>query len=123
LRPAGTLWLAMQSDAPGPNRDAIAGATDAIETEMRRVGLWDVAQITDAQRESGGAFGRGSMTFGQWLRWIFLPRVRALLASGEALPAHSAVGAQAAREWGFSPIGVDTSRLETLLSDFDALFD
>ena len=35
-----------------------------------------------------------SMSFTQWLRWVFVPRVNALLESGAVLPEHSAVGAQ-----------------------------
>jgi uncharacterized protein YqcC (DUF446 family) len=105
------------------DRAAVAAAIAAIEAEMRLVGLWDALPITDQQRESGGAFGTGSMAFSQWLRWVFVPRVNELLASGGPLPEHSAVGAQAAREWGFSPESVDTSGLEVLLARFDALFD
>ena len=90
---------------------------------MRRIGVWDETPITEEQRRTGGAFGTGSMSFTQWLRWIFVPRVRERLAADAPLPPSSSVGAQAVREWGFSPITADTSRLELLLSQFDALFD
>ena len=105
------------------DRVLVAAAIAAIEAEMRRIGLWDVPPISAEQRAAGGAFGMASMTFSQWLRWVFVPRVHESLESDAALPEHSAVGAQAAREWGFSPVQVDTSRLESLLGEFDALFE
>jgi uncharacterized protein YqcC (DUF446 family) len=105
------------------DRALVTTAIAQIEAEMRRLGLWDITPISAEQRRAAGAFGMASMSFTQWLRWVFVPRVNALLASGAALPEHSAVGAQAAREWGFSPIEVDTSRLESLLAEFDANFD
>lgn len=113
----------MHDQSAGPDRASVATAIEAIEAEMRRIGLWNVEPISDEQRRIGGAFGTGSMSFTQWLRWVFVPRVNALLESRAVLPEHSAVGAQAAREWGFSPIEVETLRLESLLAEFDALFD
>ncbi len=97
-------------------------ALGRIEAEMQRLGLWDVPVPNEAAIAAGGAFGTATMSFAQWLRWVFVPRVHDLLESGEALPHESHVAAQAAREWGHSPLSVDTGRLETLLSEFDALF-
>jgi uncharacterized protein YqcC (DUF446 family) len=105
------------------DRAAVSRALVAIEAEMRRIGVWDETPITDEQLRNGGAFGTGSVSFTQWLRWVFVPRVGEIQAVNASLPTSSSVGAQAAREWGFSPIDADTSRLETLLSEFDALFD
>ena len=105
------------------DRAAVTGAIAAIEAEMKRTGIWDETPISDEQRRTAGAFGTGSMSFSQWLRWIFVPRVHELLATGDPFPTSSSVGAQATREWGFSPVEVDTSRLESLLAAFDALFD
>jgi len=60
-----------------------------------------------------------TMTFTQWLQFVFLPRVREAAASGE-FPNSSSVGAQAVREFDGEP---DADHLVTLLSEFDALFD
>jgi uncharacterized protein YqcC (DUF446 family) len=104
------------------DRAAVASALASIEAEMRRLGYWNVQRPTDEQITNGGAFGTNSMAFVQWLRWVFVPKVHELLDTGAPLPASSSVGAQAAREWGFSPDSVDTSTLEHLLSEFDRLF-
>ena len=110
------------TEQPHPSLDALSKAIAAIDAEMRRIGLWDVAPISDEQRRTGGAFGTGSMSFGQWLRWVFVPRVHEVIEGTAEVPPASSVGAHAAREWGFSPTDFDTSRLETLLDEFDALF-
>lgn len=104
------------------DRAAVAAAISAIEDEMRRLRFWEIQRPTDEQIANGGAFGTESMAFVQWLRWVFVPRVHELLDSGAALPPSSSVGAQAAREWGFSPDAADTSTLERLLTEFDCLF-
>ena len=60
-----------------------------------------------------------TMTFTQWLQFIFLVRVREAVASNE-FPSSSDVGAQAVHEFdGYT----EADRLVTLLSEFDALFD
>jgi len=109
--------------APGPpGVESVAEALDAVETEMRANGLWDVAQPSPEEFAAAGAFGIPTITFTQWLRWVFVPRVHEVIEGTAEVPPASSVGAHAAREWGFSPTNFDTSRLETLLDEFDALF-
>ena len=101
-------------------RDKVRRRIEAIEEEMRRAGLWDAPQ--PERIEGIGAFGGDAMSFEQWLRWVFVPRVHALLESDGPWPSSSEVSAQAFREWrmwGDYP-GVD--RLLELLREFDALF-
>ncbi len=100
---------------PAADRNAaIAAAIDAIETEMRRIGFWDAPAPSAERIARGGAFGTGSMTFSQWLRFVFVPRVRAILVAGAdgEWPKKSQVAAQAAREWGHSPSPFETDTLE-----------
>jgi uncharacterized protein YqcC (DUF446 family) len=60
-----------------------------------------------------------TMTFSQWLQFIFLPRVREAVTSN-SFPKSSSVGAQAVREFDGNP---EADQLITLLSEFDDLFD
>jgi uncharacterized protein YqcC (DUF446 family) len=65
------------------------------------------------------AFAMDTMTFTQWLQFVFIPRVREAAATNQ-FPSTSSVGAQAVREFDGDP---NAERLVTLLSEFDALFD
>ena len=92
---------------------------DQIESEMRSIGFWQTAPVRPEQLHFKQAFAMDTMTFVQWLQFIFLPRVREAIASNE-FPAGSSVGAQAVREFDGD---ADADRLVTLLSEFDSLFD
>jgi len=90
-----------------------------IEAEMRRIGFWQSEPLRPEQLEFTQAFAMDTMTFAQWLQFIFLPRVREAAASNQ-FPSGSSVGAQAVREFDGSPEAGD---LITLLAEFDALFE
>jgi uncharacterized protein YqcC (DUF446 family) len=92
---------------------------DLIEAEMRNIGLWQDQPLQPEQMEFEQAFAMDTMTFAQWLQFIFLPRVREAAASGE-FPSSSSVATQGIREFDGDD---NASHLITLLSEFDALFD
>jgi uncharacterized protein YqcC (DUF446 family) len=98
---------------------AIGNGLDKIEAEMRKLGMWDIEEPTPEAYAKMGAFGMNTMAFAQWLRWVFVPRVRGLLESDGPWPPSSAVGTHAVREFdGYS----EASELVTLLCRFDDLF-
>ncbi|HVZ41117.1 MAG TPA: YqcC family protein [Candidatus Kapabacteria bacterium] len=91
---------------------------DAIEAEMRSAGMWQEEALPDEAYRFRAAFAMDTMAFRQWLQFIFLPRVRAIVAERGELPGQSFVAAQAVREFD----GMDSAvHLESLLSDLDAL--
>ena len=90
-----------------------------IEAEMRRIGFWQSEPLRPEQMEFTQAFAMDTMTYAQWLQFIFLPRVREAAAANQ-FPSSSSVGTQAVREFDTSPEAGD---LTTLLAEFDALFD
>lgn len=92
---------------------------DEIEAEMRRIGFWQQAPLDPKRLNFEQAFAMDTMTFAQWLQFIFLPRVRKAIAAN-SFPQGSSVGVQAVREFDGDP---DADHLVTLLSEFDALFD
>src|SRR5262249_25774256 len=92
---------------------------DHIEAEMRRIGFWQNQPLPPEQMKFTQAFGMDTMTFAQWLQFVFLPRVREAAAANQ-FPASSSVGAQAVREFDGDPQADD---LVTLLAEFDSLFD
>jgi uncharacterized protein YqcC (DUF446 family) len=99
-------------------QDALRYA-DLIEREMRSIGYWQNQPLRPEQMKFTQAFAMDTMTFTQWLQFVFLPRVREAVASNQ-FPSGSSVGTQAVREFDGD---VNADRLVTLLSEFDALFD
>ena len=104
---------------PTPLQQNVTRYADAIEAEMRKIGFWQSEPLTPEQMAFTQAFAMDTMSYAQWLQFIFLPRVREAAASNQ-FPSGSSVGAQAVREFDGAP---DADRLVTLLSEFDALFD
>lgn len=97
----------------------VARYADEIEGAMRSQGFWQDKALRPEQLNFKQAFGMDTMTFTQWLQFVFLPRVREAIAANQ-FPQSSSVGAQAVREFDGNP---DADRLVTLLSEFDALFE
>ncbi|MDQ3707132.1 MAG: YqcC family protein [Chloroflexota bacterium] len=89
---------------------------DAIEAEMKRTGMWSAEPPPPEAFEFRAAFAMDTMPFVHWLQFVFIPRVRQIIATGGDFPASSQVGAQAVRE--FDGIN-EASELVSLLSDFD----
>ncbi|HUJ25765.1 MAG TPA: YqcC family protein [Myxococcales bacterium] len=103
-----------------PSHEAVAAQLALIEAELHRAGLWQEAPLPDEAFDFSRAFGADTMSYAQWLQFVFVPRVRELVEARGEFPASSSVGAQAVREFdGFA----EADALVQLLSDFDALFD
>jgi len=92
---------------------------DLIEAEMKRIRYWQDTPLRPEQMQFTKASAMDTMTFMQWLQFVFLPRVREAAATNQ-FPPSSNVGTQAVREFDGDP---DADNLITLLSEFDALFD
>ena len=104
---------------PTPLQRKVSRYADEIEGEMRSIGMWQDQPLRREQLNFKQAFGMDTMTFTQWLQFVFLPRVRESVAAN-SFPGSSSVGAQAVREFDGHP---QADRLITLLSEFDALFE
>lgn len=90
-----------------------------IESEMRNAGLWQSEPLRPEQYEFSQAFAMDTMSFAQWLQFVFLERVKEAI-SENAFPSRSMVAAQAVREFD----GVhEASSLVTALADFDAMIE
>jgi len=104
---------------PTPLQQKAARYADEIESEMKSQGMWQDQPLRPEQLKFKQAFAMDTMTFTQWLQFVFLSRVREAVAANE-FPSGSSVGAQAVREFDGNS---DAGTLITLLSEFDALFD
>jgi uncharacterized protein YqcC (DUF446 family) len=95
---------------------AFADALAGLERALVDAGLWEVDEPTVEDMADAGAFGSGTMTFGQWLRWVLVPRAHQALDAG-VLPESSNVAAYAVRELDGAPYG---DRLIDALASLDA---
>lgn len=64
---------------------------DALEVELKQQSLWCEDVPSPEQLASQLPFAVDSLAFHQWLQFIYLPRLRDLLAQGARLPSKVAV--------------------------------
>ena len=103
-----------------PDSGLVRERIDEIEAEMKRAGLWSNAPLPAEAYNFRQAFGMDTMAFSQWLQYIFVPRVNAIIEAGGPFPSRSQVGAQATREFDGDN---DASHLVTLLCQFDMFIE
>jgi uncharacterized protein YqcC (DUF446 family) len=102
----------------GPSAEKVLEKLGEIEAEMKQIGLWQSEPLQPEQYQFHTAFAMDTMSFAQWLQFVFIPKVKEAAKTNQ-FPAKSQVGIQAIREFDTVPAA---SRLVTLLSEFDALF-
>ena len=102
-----------------PTHEEVGAAANAIEAEMRRIGMWSEQPPAPEAFEFTQAFAMDTMPYSQWLQWVFLPRVRSIIAERGEFPSRSMVGTQAVREFDGT---WEANELVSLLSNFDGLF-
>jgi uncharacterized protein YqcC (DUF446 family) len=101
-----------------PSTQSVLVKLEQIEREMRQIGLWQKEPLHTEQYDFRAAFAGDTMSFAQWLQFVFIPNVKRA-AETTNFPASSQVAVRAVRE--FDGMG-ETSTLIELLSEFDALF-
>jgi uncharacterized protein YqcC (DUF446 family) len=99
--------------------DRMRAKADEIEAELKRIGYWQQQPLPAEKLQFKRAFGADTMSFPQWLQFVFLPRARDVAAKRAKAPDASTVGAYAVRELDGDP---KADQLVSLLSEFDALF-
>ena len=89
----------------------------AIEAEMRRIHLWENERPSDEALASLVPFCHDTLAFHQWLQWVFLPKMKAVLETEEDFPASSDIFPLA--EYSFERLPQETGRLLGLIRRFD----
>lgn len=72
----------------------------AIEAEMRRQGLWAANPPSAKALSSVMPFMYDTLQLQEWLQFVFLPRTRAVIESGGALPSNCHIHPLAEHEFG-----------------------
>ncbi|WP_134675625.1 YqcC family protein [Ectopseudomonas khazarica] len=99
--------------------NALAEHLLLIERELRVLGWWQEQAPSAEALASQEPFCVDTLTFEQWLQWIFLPRMKQLLEADAALPSVS--GIQPMAEMVYREQSGVTRRLLELLGEFDRL--
>lgn len=63
----------------------------ALETALHQAGLWESEAPAPAALASTAPFAVDTLTGSQWLQWIFLPRMHALVSAQAPLPGPFAI--------------------------------
>ncbi len=98
---------------------AIAELLIDIENELRYLQLWDDEMISEEALMSEQPFAVDTMTFPQWLQFIFLPRMYYLIEQQMQLPGNCGI-APMAEEY-FSVLSLPSLPLVSHLQKIDEL--
>ncbi len=100
-------------------RRRLGEVADGIEAELKRLGWWEGDPPSEDTAIAGGAFGRETVAFSQWLQVVFVKRLRQAAAGEFEIPRSSMVSAYAVREFDGYP--EDLSGLMDYLQEVDRL--
>jgi uncharacterized protein YqcC (DUF446 family) len=81
---------------PNQRERDLRAVIDGLETELRRVQLWEPEPPSELLLESTQPFCVDTLTLSQWLQWLLIPRMRLILAGDGRLPTRSAISPYAA---------------------------
>ena len=99
------------------NHIQIASLLIDIEAELRRLQQWQHESPTPEALASTEPFCVDTLTFVQWLQFIFLPRMHALAATQQLPPGRCEIKPLA--EVYFRDVGLDVARLLTAIGALD----
>jgi uncharacterized protein YqcC (DUF446 family) len=72
-----------------------------IEAEMKHLGMWQSEPLPESAFTCKEAFCADSMTFPQWLQFVFIPEVHNVLSGKRQFPDKSEVGKYASQQFLF----------------------
>lgn len=93
---------------------------DELAAELQRRQLWSAEPPPPEALASQAPFCHDTLSFHAWLQWLFIPRVRALIAAGAPLPGNCNIAPMA--EVSYAKADWDSTELIDLLRAIDQLF-
>lgn len=105
----------MTSEASHPH---LLDQLQQLEAEMRLQNLWSQMAPSAQAMASTMPFMYDTLKLHEWLQWVFLPRLRAVIDAKGQLPCQSHVHPLAEHEWS-QPVAFDKRRLLVLLLGID----
>lgn len=90
-----------------------------LEAELRLLDWWETEKPSDKALASQQPFCMDQLAFEQWLQWVFLPRMKSIIESGQPLPGQSGIFVYA--EECLRQHGSRSAHLLALIKRFDEL--
>lgn len=100
-------------------RDQLAELLLALEREMRSQGRWDEQRPPEQALLSRQPFAVDTLSFDQWLQWVFIPKLDELLVKQRPLPRDCAIGPMAEEVYGTENAG--GQRIARIVFEIDVL--
>lgn len=75
--------------------DQVTDSLLRIEIELRRMDVWEASPPPEHAFQSTQPFCLDTMEFTQWLQFVFLQKMKALVESGQPLPSVSGIAPMA----------------------------
>ena len=99
--------------------ERIAEVLLEVEANLRTSGKWEQQPPDSRDLSSTQPFCLDTLSFEQWLQWVFLPRMKRIIELQKPLPRRS--GIQGCAHEYLRNSDLSTSRLLTLIKRFDDL--
>lgn len=90
-----------------------------MESELKALDLWQVTPPSVEALASVRPFCCDTLAFEQWLQFVLIPRMGALITGNHPLPTNIAVAPMA--QEAFKPLGSRAGDLISSIAQFDAL--
>ena len=103
-------------------RERVASLLGELELALRAAGLWEAVLPDHAALESDQPFCVDTLRLPQWLQWVFLPRMRALLDARAPLPPRCGIAAMAEMYF-LGQQGSAIERIIELLAEIDRVVE
>jgi uncharacterized protein YqcC (DUF446 family) len=91
-----------------------------IEHELKHLKRWSTEPLQPEKYKDMGAFGSNTMTFEQWLQFILVPRIHAIVEEKGEFPNNSMLAPYAIRVFDGDP---EAGKLHDLLYELDKLIN
>lgn len=104
-----------------PNYEIVQKKIEEIVEELKSLNYWQAEPLPPASYNFQNAFGSDTMTFKQWLQFIFVPRVQIIIEKKGKLPGKSVLGEKAFVEYEKNSFYPEAEHLVKLLEQFDDL--
>lgn len=102
-------------------RQRLASTLLEIEAELRKLGWWEDGPAPERALNSQQPFCLDTLQPEQWLQWVLVPRIKAILERNGPLPEHSGIFVYFEECW--HSRGAECATLLALLKRFDELIE
>ncbi len=97
----------------------IKKSLEALEKALKSAQLWDSNMPTPAQLSSREPFCVDTLAFEQWLQWVFIPKLSALISSPNFAGMPNQSDTHTMAEYAFKDYEQDTSAICSLIKRID----